>query len=47
MEVITILKVGNKKDQNRVKDAKEIKTTTQMSEKSAIDSLNDMGDLLK
>jgi len=41
------VKGWDKNDQNRVKDAKEIKTTTEISKKSAIDSLNDMGDLLK
>lgn len=41
------VKGWDKNDQKRVKDAKEIKTVTKISEKKAVDSLNDMGDLLK
>jgi ferredoxin-type protein NapG len=39
------VKGWDKKDQERLKDATEIKTKTKLSEKSALDSLNDMGDL--
>ncbi len=40
------VKGWDEKDQRRVKNAKEIKTTTKISKDKAIDSLNDMGDLL-
>ncbi|WP_419768196.1 ferredoxin-type protein NapG [Arcobacter sp.] len=40
------VKGWDEKDQKRVKNAKEIKTTTKISKDKAIDSLNDMGDLL-
>lgn len=40
------VKGWDKEDQKRVKNAKEIKTTTKISKDKAIDSLNDMGDLL-
>jgi ferredoxin-type protein NapG len=39
------IKGWDKADDARVKDAKAIKTKTRMSEKSAMDSLNDSGDL--
>jgi ferredoxin-type protein NapG len=40
------VKGWDKKDQQRLKNSKEIKTTTAISKKSAIDSLNDMEGLL-
>ncbi|WP_375722795.1 ferredoxin-type protein NapG [Arcobacter sp. KX21116] len=40
------VKGWDEEDQKRVKNAKEIKTTTKISKDKAIDSLNDMGDLL-
>ncbi len=40
------VKGWDKEDQRRVKNAKEIKTTTKLSEEKAIDSLNDMKGLL-
>lgn len=40
------VKGWDNEDQNRVKNAKEIKTTTELSKDSAIDSLNDMKGLL-
>lgn len=40
------VKGWDKEDQKRVKNAKEIKTTTQLSKEKAIDSLNDMKGLL-
>jgi ferredoxin-type protein NapG len=40
------VKGWDEEDQKRVKNAKEIKTTTKISKEKAIDSLNDMGDLL-
>jgi len=39
------IKGWDKDDDKRVKDAKEIKSTTEISKRSAIDSLNDIGDL--
>ena len=39
------IKGWDKEDDKRVKNAKAIKTTTDISKKSAIDSLNDSGDL--
>ena len=39
------VKGWDKEDEQRLKSAGEIKTTTKLSEKSAVDSLNDMGDL--
>ena len=39
------VKGWDKEDEQRLKNAGEIKTTTKLSEKSAVDSLNDMGDL--
>jgi ferredoxin-type protein NapG len=40
------VKGWDEEDQKRVKNAREIKTTTKISKDKAIDSLNDMGDLL-
>jgi len=40
------IKGWDKKDEARLQNAKEIHTTTKISEKTAVDSLNDMGDLL-
>ncbi|WP_298749770.1 ferredoxin-type protein NapG [uncultured Arcobacter sp.] len=40
------VKGWDKEDQKRVKNAKEIKTTTELSKDTAIDSLNDMKGLL-
>jgi ferredoxin-type protein NapG len=40
------VKGWDNEDQNRVKNAREIKTTTELSKDSAIDSLNDMKGLL-
>ena len=39
------IKGWDKEDDKRVKNAKAIRTTTEISKKSAIDSLNDSGDL--
>jgi len=40
------IKGWDKNDEKRLKNAKEIKTTTELSSRPAIDSLNDMGGLL-
>ena len=39
------IKGWDKEDEKRLKDASQIKTTTKISENSALDSLNDIGDL--
>ena len=39
------IKGWDKNDDKRVANAKEIKSTTEISKRSAVDSLNDMGDL--
>jgi ferredoxin-type protein NapG len=40
------VKGWDKKDEARLKDAKEISTVTKLSERKAVDNLNDMGGLL-
>jgi ferredoxin-type protein NapG len=40
------IKSWDKKDEKKLENVKEIKTTTKISNKKAVDSLNDMGDLL-
>lgn len=40
------IKGWDKNDEKRLENATEINTTTEISKKSALDSLNDMGDLL-
>jgi ferredoxin-type protein NapG len=40
------IKGWDKKDEQRINNAKEIKTTTEISKRSAIDSLNDMKGLI-
>jgi len=39
------IKGWDKDDEKRLENAKEIKSTTEISKRSAVDSLNDMGDL--